>query len=72
LYRTGNKVLLGIIAWNIVLIALIKIYYMKRNEARETTWSGMTQEEKDHYLANTRDRGNKRYAFLLEWEWKKC
>jgi hypothetical protein len=60
LYRTGNKILVGIIAWNIVLIVLIKFYYMKRNSTREQKWASMTQEEKDFYLANTTDKGNKR------------
>lgn len=63
LYRKGNKILLGIIAWNFALIIGIKFYYMKRNSTREQKWNSMTQAEKDYYLENTEDKGNKRLDF---------
>ncbi|KAL8711942.1 MAG: hypothetical protein Q9220_003638 [cf. Caloplaca sp. 1 TL-2023] len=60
LYRTGNKVLLGLIAWNITLIVASKIYYHTRNKRRDRIWQAMTEAEKAHYLQTTKDEGNKR------------
>jgi hypothetical protein len=71
-YTRGNKVLLGILAWNVVFIIAIKGYYMWRNSSREKIWNSWTQEQKDEYLATTNDKGNKRYVviyshFLISW-----
>jgi hypothetical protein len=33
-YYRGNKVLLGILAWKIVIIILAKFYYIRTNEKR--------------------------------------
>ncbi|KAL8767856.1 MAG: hypothetical protein Q9209_005748 [Squamulea sp. 1 TL-2023] len=63
LYRTGNKVLLGLVAWNIVLIILSKLYYMSKNSQREKIWQRMSEVEKANYLATTEDKGNKRLDF---------
>lgn len=63
LYRRGNRVILGLIAWNSVYTILIKVYYMWRNKRRENVWSGMSPEEKDNYLAMTKDEGSKRLDF---------
>ena len=63
LYRRGNKVLIGICSMNFVLFIAAKVYYVVVNRRRERVWSGMTKEEKDHYLATTTDRGNKRLDF---------
>ena len=60
LYRRGNKILLGILTWNVVLIIGSKFYYMWRNARREAVWSRMSQAERIHYLSTTKDRGNKR------------
>ena len=46
-----------------VLIIATKSYYMWRNSTREKKWNSMSQEEKDDYLANTTDKGNKRLDF---------
>ena len=62
LYRTGNKVLLGLIAYNIVLILSSKMYYVRRNAWREKAWRGMSEREKAEYLSTTTDKGNKRYV----------
>lgn len=62
-YRTGNKVLLGIIAWTTALIFAIKFYYMWRNSTRDKIWSAMTAEQRDEYLRTTKDQGNKRLDF---------
>ena len=63
LYRTGNHVLLGIIAFNIVWAIFMKLYYIWRNKKKEQAWSAMSREEKDNYLATTKDEGNKRLDF---------
>jgi len=63
LYRRGNKILLGSVAWNFVLIISTTYYYAWRNYKREQKWSVMTQEEKDSYLKTTTDKGNKRLDF---------
>ncbi|KAL8781839.1 MAG: hypothetical protein Q9213_005841 [Squamulea squamosa] len=63
LYRTGNQVLLGLIAWNIVLIILSKLYYMSKNSQREKVWQGMSEAERANYLETTEDKGNKRLDF---------
>jgi len=63
LYRRGNKVLIGICCMNVVLFALAKLFYVRTNRSRERLWSQMTREEKQEYLATTKDKGNKRLDF---------
>lgn len=62
-YYTGNKVLLGILAWNIVAFIGAKIYYVRKNAKREQIWNSMSREERIHYLATTNAKGNKRLDF---------
>ncbi|CAG9985038.1 unnamed protein product [Clonostachys byssicola] len=62
-YRRGNKVLLALVGWNMVMTVFIKVYYMRRNKSREVIWNAMTQEEKENYLRTTKDEGNKRLDF---------
>ncbi|EMR63983.1 putative phthalate transporter protein [Eutypa lata UCREL1] len=62
-YRRGNKVLLALVAWNFVLSVFIKLFYIWRNKSREREWNSMSQEEKDQYIATTKDEGNKRLDF---------
>ncbi|KAK8078799.1 hypothetical protein PG994_002606 [Apiospora phragmitis] len=63
LYRTGNKVLLGLISFNIVWAVGMKFFYILRNKSKEKLWSTMSRDEKDHYLNTTKDEGNKRLDF---------
>ncbi|KKA27937.1 hypothetical protein TD95_001207 [Thielaviopsis punctulata] len=63
LYRRGNKILLGITAWNIVQFHLVKLFYIWRNRVREERWNSMTKEEQDDYIRNTTDEGMKRLDF---------
>ncbi|ERT01673.1 hypothetical protein HMPREF1624_02925 [Sporothrix schenckii ATCC 58251] len=63
LYRRGNKVLLGIVAWNLVITAFVKGYYMWRNKTRDRTWGAMSSAERDAYLRTTKDEGSKRLDF---------
>ena len=62
-YYTGNKVLLGIVAWNIVVVLGSKIYYVLKNSQRDKAWANMTREQRVNYLATTTDKGNKRLDF---------
>ncbi|KAG5951734.1 hypothetical protein E4U53_002383 [Claviceps sorghi] len=62
-YYRGNKVLLGVLAWNIVVIVGLKAYYVLVNKRRDRIWLSMTRGERVHYLATTKDEGNKRLNF---------
>ncbi|KAI5458911.1 major facilitator superfamily domain-containing protein [Mariannaea sp. PMI_226] len=62
-YRRGNRKLVLIVGVNIILYALIKLYYMWRNKVRETKWEAMSAEQKRIYLDTTSDEGNKRLDF---------
>jgi uncharacterized protein HemX len=62
-YKRGNKVLLGVVALNVVLYIFAKFYYVWKNQRRERIWSSMTAEEQATYLKTTRDQGNKRLDF---------
>ncbi|CAE6435676.1 unnamed protein product [Rhizoctonia solani] len=64
-YHKGNKVLVGITCWNIVLFCLVKLYYVQRNQWKAAQWNKMTNEEKAHYLETTSDKGNKRLDFVF-------
>ncbi|KAI0377179.1 MFS general substrate transporter [Hypomontagnella monticulosa] len=66
LYRRGNKQLIAILAMNIVLYCLTKLYYVLRNRSRDRKWNAMTAEEKLTYLSTTKDEGNKRLDFRFE------
>lgn len=60
MYRRGNKVLIGICAYNFVLFIGAKIFYVTVNRRREKIWNSMSTEEKEEYLSTTKDKGNRR------------
>ncbi|KAF2666015.1 phthalate transporter [Microthyrium microscopicum] len=62
-YYKGNKVLLGIVAWNLCLFVASKAYYEWRNNVRDKRWNSMSKEQRLHYLNTTTDKGNKRLDF---------
>ena len=63
-YRRGNRVLIAISCINLlVLYPGTKLYYIWRNKQRDKIWDAMTSEEKAHYLATTKDVGNRRLDF---------
>ncbi|KAI9927815.1 hypothetical protein AWENTII_012536 [Aspergillus wentii] len=63
LYRTGNKVLIGLAAFSLVLFIGAKFYYMWRNKQKAAIWDKMSSEEREAYLAANLDAGNKRLDF---------
>ncbi|CZR68109.1 related to permease [Phialocephala subalpina] len=63
LYRRGNKILLGICCFNILMFYLAKLYYIMRNRSRDRIWNAMSAEEKVNYAATTKDEGAKRLDF---------
>ena len=63
LYRTGNKVLIAICCYNVVLFVGAKLFYVWRNNVRDKQWKSMSQAEKETYLATTTDKGNKLLTF---------
>lgn len=62
-YKRGNRALVAICCMNMGLYVLTKSYYVWRNKSRDKKWSAMTAEERLHYLATTKDEGNKRLDF---------
>lgn len=63
LYRRGNKILLGICAFNVFLFYFVKAFYIWRNQVRERQWTAMTKEEQEDYVVSTKDEGMKRLDF---------
>ncbi|KAI8964143.1 MFS general substrate transporter [Daldinia sp. FL1419] len=63
LYRRGNRVLLGITVFNIVLFYVVKVFYIWRNKVRDRKWNAMTQEEQENYILTTKDEGMQRLDF---------
>ncbi len=61
--RRGNKILLGICCFNIVLFYLVKAYYIWRNKSRDKIWNALSAEEKVNYIATTKEEGAKRLDF---------
>ncbi|KAK2048059.1 major facilitator superfamily transporter [Colletotrichum somersetense] len=63
LYRRGNKILLGICCFNIVLFYFVKAFYIWRNNVRDRRWNAMTKEQQEDYTLNTTDEGQQRLDF---------
>ncbi|KAI1213067.1 MFS general substrate transporter [Annulohypoxylon truncatum] len=63
LYRRGNKILLAITVFNIVLFYLVKVFYIWRNRVRDRRWNAMSPEEQENYILTTKDEGMRRLDF---------
>ncbi|RYP33852.1 hypothetical protein DL767_004582 [Monosporascus sp. MG133] len=63
LYYTGNKVLLGLTSFNILLFYMVKAFYLWRNRVRDRKWNAMSAEEQETYVLTTKDEGLKRLDF---------
>ncbi|KAJ5377706.1 transporter [Penicillium cataractarum] len=62
-YRTGNKVLIGLAAWSLVMFIIAKYYYVWRNKKNAAIWDNMTSEERERYVVENKHLGNKRVDF---------
>ncbi|KAJ5215222.1 uncharacterized protein N7498_001629 [Penicillium cinerascens] len=63
LYRTGNKVLIGLAVWSMFMFVVCKYYYVWRNKQNAAVWDNMNSEERERYVAENKDLGNKRVDF---------
>ncbi|KAI1854024.1 hypothetical protein JX265_003652 [Neoarthrinium moseri] len=63
LYNRGNRVLVAITAFNIVVFYAVKAFYIWRNRLRERKWNALTPQEQQDYVLNTKDEGPKRLDF---------
>ena len=63
LYIRGNKILLGIVCFNIILFYLVKLFYIWRNKVRDAKWDALSPEEREDYILNSKDEGLKRLDF---------
>jgi len=63
LYIRGNKILLGIVCFNIILFYLVKLFYIWRNKVRDAKWDTLSPEEREDYILNSKDEGLKRLDF---------
>ncbi|KAL3432284.1 major facilitator superfamily domain-containing protein [Aspergillus tetrazonus] len=59
-YRVGNRVLIALAAWSLVLFVGARYYYEWRNKKRAEIWDRMSSTEREQYLAANGDKGNKR------------
>ncbi|BCS22362.1 putative transporter [Aspergillus puulaauensis] len=66
-YRVGNRVLIALAAWSLVLFIGAKYYYVWRNKKRAEIWDRMSSEERTAYLAANGDKGNKRLDFRFTY-----
>ncbi|GAA6007031.1 hypothetical protein JCM10207_009176 [Rhodosporidiobolus poonsookiae] len=67
-YKKGNKAIIGIICFIVVVVYPgTYFYYRWRNASKEKIWGKMTTEEKSHYLATTTDEGCKRLDFRFAY-----
>ncbi|TDZ35015.1 putative transporter [Colletotrichum spinosum] len=67
LYCRGNSILLGIVAWNLLLYAGSRGYYIWRNKVRGNKWEALRAEEKVAYLDQNDDQGSKRLDFRFTY-----
>ncbi|KAJ5820266.1 hypothetical protein N7474_005857 [Penicillium riverlandense] len=62
-YHVGNKVLIGLSVWSMALFIVAKLYYVWRNKQNAAVWDNMSSEERERYVAENKDLGNKRVDF---------
>ncbi|KAF9484766.1 MFS general substrate transporter [Pholiota conissans] len=63
LYKRGNKDLIAICCYNIVLYIGTYFFYRTLNNYREKKWKSLSTEEQKQYLETTKDEGNSRLDF---------
>ncbi|KPM45663.1 putative transporter [Neonectria ditissima] len=63
LYRRGNKILLGITSFNVILFYLVKAFYVWRNKVRDRKWAALSKQEQLDYALHSSDEGQQRLDF---------
>ncbi|CDO93559.1 unnamed protein product [Kluyveromyces dobzhanskii CBS 2104] len=63
LYHKGNSALIGVAFGTIGACLFAKFYYVFRNKKRAKVWDAMSTEERERYITETKDEGNKRLEF---------
>lgn len=63
LYHRGNEDLIGIAFGTLGLCIVARFYYPFRNRQKQKKWNAMTEEERQDYVHNSTDEGNKRLDF---------
>ncbi|KAJ3052872.1 hypothetical protein HK097_005493 [Rhizophlyctis rosea] len=66
-YHRGNRILVGVAAFNLFSYLLIRVYYKKRNAWKKAKWDAMTATEQVNYLKTTEHKGNKRLDFRFAY-----
>lgn len=59
-YRVGNKVLIALSLWSLFMFIVAKYYYVRRNKQNAAIWDNMSSEEREQYVAENKNLGNKR------------
>jgi hypothetical protein len=67
LYRTGNSILLGLVAWNCVLYTGTFFYYRWRNSAKDKVWNSLSEHDQLQHLHQNSDKGNKKLDFRFHY-----
>ncbi|KAG0680442.1 hypothetical protein C6P40_000877 [Pichia californica] len=62
-YYKGNAALFGIACSILPIILLTKLFYVYLNKKRDAKWNAMSDEEREHYITHTTDRGSSRLDF---------
>ena len=62
-YFRGNKILVAVVVYNLVIFLGAKRFYIYLNRRREAIWETMSKHDRQVYLATTRDNGNRRLDF---------
>ncbi|PWN41935.1 MFS general substrate transporter [Ceraceosorus guamensis] len=62
-YSKGNTVLIVLTTVNMLSYFFTRWFYRRINGKRDERWSSMSEEEKEHYLATTTDKGNDHLTF---------
>ncbi|KAK9765012.1 hypothetical protein K7432_006995 [Basidiobolus ranarum] len=62
-FHRGNWINIGLLTIACILFLALRAYYIYVNNKRDKIWNAMTNEERQHYLDTTKDRGNNRLDF---------
>lgn len=63
LYQRGNKILLAITTFSIVVFYTTKVFYVWRNRVKDRKWNAMSKEEQEHYILFAKEEGQQRLDF---------